>query len=70
MKPNSPPEALYTFTYPNLGYSILIVPLTPADRTKIKRRAREQHLSLRDFCQDEESDQLRWPNSSDVPPYV
>jgi hypothetical protein len=28
MKPNSPPEPLYTFRYPELGYSILIVPHT------------------------------------------
>jgi len=53
MKPNSPPEPLYTFRYPNLGYSIQIIPHTPADRTKIKRQAREQHVSLRNFCQDE-----------------
>jgi hypothetical protein len=52
MKPNSPPEPLYTFTYPNLGYSIQIVPLTPADSAKIKRQAREQRRSLRDYCQD------------------
>jgi hypothetical protein len=53
MKPNSPPEPLYTFRYPNLGYSIQIVPHTPADSAKIKREAREQHLSLRNYCQDE-----------------
>jgi hypothetical protein len=40
MKPNSP-ESLFTIRYPNLGYSIQIVPLTPADRSKIKRQARQ-----------------------------
>jgi hypothetical protein len=53
MNPNSPPEPLYTFTYPNLGYSIQIVPHTAADRIKIKREAKSRHLSLRDYCQDE-----------------
>jgi hypothetical protein len=53
MKPTSPPEPLYTFRYPNFGYSIQIVPHTPADSAKIKRQARRQHVSLRDFCQDE-----------------
>jgi hypothetical protein len=53
MKPNSPPEPLFTFSYPNLGYSIQIVPLTPADCAKIKARARRQHVSLRDYCQEE-----------------
>jgi len=48
-----PLEPLYTFTYSNLGYSIQIVPLTPADSAKIKRQARCRHQSLRDFCQDE-----------------
>lgn len=27
--------------------------LLPADLAKIKRQAREQHRSLRDYCQDE-----------------
>ena len=53
MKPNSPPEPLYTFTYPKLGYSIQIVPHTSADRAKIKRDAKSRHVSLRDYCQDE-----------------
>jgi hypothetical protein len=52
MKASSPPEPLYTFTYPNLGYSIQIVPHTPADRAKIKRQAKSQHLSLRDYTRD------------------
>src|SRR5258708_36881267 len=53
MKPSSPPEPLYTFTYPKLGYSIQIVPHTSADRAKIKRDAKSRHVSLRDYCQDE-----------------
>jgi len=53
MKPSSPPEPLYTFTYPKLGYSIQIVPHAPADRAKIKRDAKSRHVSLRDYCQDE-----------------
>jgi hypothetical protein len=53
MKASSRPEPLYTFRYPNLGYSILIVPHTPADQTKIKREARRQHQPLRDYCQGE-----------------
>jgi hypothetical protein len=53
MKPKSPLEPLYSFTYPNLGYLIQIVPLTPADSANIRRQAREQHRSLRDYCQDE-----------------
>lgn len=53
MKPNAPLEPLFTFQYPNLGYSIQIVPHTPADSAKIKRAARERSLSLRDYCQDE-----------------
>jgi hypothetical protein len=53
MKPELTPEPLYTFRYPNLGYSIQIVPHSAADRTNIKRQAREQHISLRHFCQDE-----------------
>jgi hypothetical protein len=57
MKPKSP-ESLFTFRYPNLGYSIQIVPLTPTDRSKIKRQARQQHLSLRDYCQDEIIDSM------------
>lgn len=40
MKPSSPPEPLFIFNDPNLGYSIQIVPLAPADRAKIKRQAR------------------------------
>jgi hypothetical protein len=53
MKPSSPPEPLYIFTYPNLGYSVQIVPHTRADRAKIKRQARERCLSLQDYCKDE-----------------
>jgi hypothetical protein len=53
MKASSRPEPLYTFRYPNLGYSILIVPHTPADQTKIKREAKSQHVSLHDYCRDE-----------------
>jgi hypothetical protein len=52
MNPNSPPEPLYTFRYPNLGYSILIVPLTPADSARIMRRAKSERLSLQDYCRD------------------
>jgi hypothetical protein len=52
MKPNSS-ESLFTFRYPNLGYSIQIVPHTAATRARIKYQARERHLSLRDYCQDE-----------------
>jgi hypothetical protein len=74
MKPSSPPEPLYTFRYPNLGYSIQIVPLTPADSAKIKRQARRQHLSLRDYARDEiigsmvlaEFDAPRNPQRADV----
>ena len=51
MKPNSPPEPLYTFRYPNLGYSIAIIPHTTA--AKIKRQARRRQLSLRDYARDE-----------------
>jgi hypothetical protein len=53
MKTNSAPEPLYTFQYPELGYSIQIVPHTSADRPKIKREARERHQPLRDYCQGE-----------------
>jgi hypothetical protein len=53
MKPNSPPEPLFTFAYPELGYSIQVVPHTPADSARIKRQARERRLSLRNYCQDE-----------------
>ena len=52
MKPNSPPEPLYTFRYPELGYSIVIIPHSAADRTKIKRQAESGHLSLQDYCRD------------------
>jgi hypothetical protein len=52
MNPSSPPEPLYTFRYPNLGYSILIVPHTSADSTKIKRQAKNLHNSLQDCCRD------------------
>jgi hypothetical protein len=47
-----PPEPLYTFTYANLGYSIQIVPHTPADSSKIKRQAKSRHISLQDCCRD------------------
>ncbi len=54
MKPElTPPEPLYTFRYPDEGYSIQIVPHSAANRAKIKRQARERSLSLRDYCQDE-----------------
>jgi len=53
MNSNSPPEPLFTFHYPNLGYSIAIIPNAPADSAKIKRAARRQHVSLRDYCQGE-----------------
>jgi len=53
IKPTSPPEPLFTFRYPELGYSIQIVPHTSADSAKIKRAARAQHVSLRDYCQEE-----------------
>ncbi len=53
MKPNLPPEPLYTFRYPNFGHSIQIVPHCAADSAKIKRQARRRHRSLRDYCQDE-----------------
>jgi len=49
MKPNSPPEPLYTFAYSNLGYSIQIVPHSAADSAKIKREARQRRVSLRDY---------------------
>ena len=52
MKPNSPPEPLYTFQYPQLGYSILLVPHTLTDRTKIKREAKSGRQSLQDYCRD------------------
>ena len=60
MKPNSPPEPLFTFHYPNLGYSIAIIPFTPADSAKIKREAQSRHLSLRDYCQDEIIGSMVW----------
>jgi hypothetical protein len=50
MKPDSHPEPLYTFQYPELGYSIQIVPHTPADSAKIKRGAKSRHISLQDCC--------------------
>lgn len=53
MKRTSPPEPLYTFQYPNLGYSIQIVPHTAADSAKIKQQAKSRHQTLRDYCQDE-----------------
>jgi hypothetical protein len=53
MKPSSPPEPLYTFTYPNLGYSIDIIPHTPTDSAKIKRQAKSRRVSLGDYCRDE-----------------
>jgi hypothetical protein len=52
MKAGLRQEPLYTFTYPKLGYSIQIVPHTPADRTKIKREARSGRQSLQDYCRD------------------
>lgn len=53
MKRTTRPEPVYTFTYPNLGYSIQIVPHNAADSTKIKRQAKSRHQSLRDYCQGE-----------------
>jgi hypothetical protein len=50
MKASSRPEPLYTFRYPNLGYAILLLPHTPADRTKIKREARSGRQSLQDYA--------------------
>jgi|GraSoi_2013_80cm_1033760.scaffolds.fasta_scaffold66311_1 hypothetical protein len=44
MKITTPLKPVYIFTYPNLGYSIQIVPHTPADSAKIKRAARAQAL--------------------------
>jgi hypothetical protein len=52
MKPNSPPEPLFTFNYPNLGYSIQIVPHSAADRIKLQRQAESGRLSLQDYCRD------------------
>jgi hypothetical protein len=53
MNPSSPPEPLSSFAFPNLGYTVQIIPDTPADCTKIKRQARRRHLSLRDYTRDE-----------------
>jgi len=53
MKPNSLPKPLYTFAYPNLGYSIVIVPHSAADRKKLQRQAESGRLSLQDYCHDE-----------------
>jgi len=52
MNPTSPPEPLFTFTYPNLGYSIVIIPHSAADRTKLQRQSESGHLSLQDYCRD------------------
>ncbi len=53
MKPNSSPKPLYTFRYPEEGYSIAIIPHTPADSAKIKRQAKTRHLSSQDYWRDE-----------------
>jgi len=53
MKPNSSPKPLYTFRYPEEGYSIAIIPHTLADSAKIKRQAKSRHVSLQGCCRDE-----------------
>jgi hypothetical protein len=52
MKPTKPSEPLYTFQYPNLGYSIQIIPHTPADSAKITCQAKSLHISLQDCCRN------------------
>jgi hypothetical protein len=63
MKPHSPPEPLFTFRYPNLGYSIAIIPDTP-ESAKFKAKAKRRQQSLRDYARDEILCSLTWANLS------
>jgi hypothetical protein len=63
-KPHSLPEPLFTFRYPNLGYSIAIIPDTPFESAKFKAKAKRRHQSLRDHARDEILCSLTWANLS------
>jgi len=46
------PDEFYRFNCPKLGFSILFVPHSEEDRTRLKSKANEIGMSERDFAQD------------------
>jgi hypothetical protein len=53
MNSNSPQNRSSPSTIPTSDIRLPSSQNTPADSAKIKRQAQEQHVSLRDYCQDE-----------------
>jgi hypothetical protein len=51
--PSEIPEPLWIFRCPDQGYDIALIPHSEKDRTRLKREAKKQGVSLAQFAQDE-----------------